>query len=214
MTELTIIQHLALIDLGGERGRNRTYNLLIKSHLLCQLSWRRARLWGWTSAVIAANASHRTIGPRRRTTSTSISACSGSQLGTRLRRFPLERSPRQSGRCRAAAGDSPRPTERISKHLLQNGHAVPTVAAPVAASPRARIWLTRWPVSSPRNTRPPPAPQQNDRSRARGGSTTVADWQSPIVVHRTPPVAAEITGIVENDCAPKATGAIVPDGEP
>ena len=24
---------------GGERGRNRTYNLLIKSQLLCQLSY-------------------------------------------------------------------------------------------------------------------------------------------------------------------------------
>ena len=27
----------------GERGRNRTYNLLIKSHLLCQLSYAPAR---------------------------------------------------------------------------------------------------------------------------------------------------------------------------
>jgi hypothetical protein len=27
------------IDSGGERGRNRTYNLVIKSHLLCQLSY-------------------------------------------------------------------------------------------------------------------------------------------------------------------------------
>ena len=28
-----------VIDLSGERGRNRTYNLLIKSQLLCQLSY-------------------------------------------------------------------------------------------------------------------------------------------------------------------------------
>jgi len=28
-----------VIDSGGERGRNRTYNLVIKSHLLCQLSY-------------------------------------------------------------------------------------------------------------------------------------------------------------------------------
>ena len=28
-----------VFDLGGERGRNRTYNLLIKSQLLCQLSY-------------------------------------------------------------------------------------------------------------------------------------------------------------------------------
>ena len=33
---------------GGERGRNRTYNLLIKSQLLCQLSYAPARLdSGW-----------------------------------------------------------------------------------------------------------------------------------------------------------------------
>ncbi len=25
--------------IDGERGRNRTYNLVIKSHLLCQLSY-------------------------------------------------------------------------------------------------------------------------------------------------------------------------------
>lgn len=28
-----------MIDLFGERGRNRTFNLLIKSQLLCQLSY-------------------------------------------------------------------------------------------------------------------------------------------------------------------------------
>ncbi len=28
-----------VIDSAGERGRNRTYNLVIKSHLLCQLSY-------------------------------------------------------------------------------------------------------------------------------------------------------------------------------
>ena len=28
-----------LLILNGERGRNRTYNLVIKSHLLCQLSY-------------------------------------------------------------------------------------------------------------------------------------------------------------------------------
>src|SRR6516225_25385 len=30
---------LQVIDLNGERGRNRTFNLVIKSHLLCQLSY-------------------------------------------------------------------------------------------------------------------------------------------------------------------------------
>jgi hypothetical protein len=29
----------------GERGRNRTFNLLIKSQLLCQLSYAPAELW-------------------------------------------------------------------------------------------------------------------------------------------------------------------------
>jgi hypothetical protein len=31
-------------DFSGERGRNRTYNLVIKSHLLCQLSYAPVRL--------------------------------------------------------------------------------------------------------------------------------------------------------------------------
>ena len=35
----------------GERGRNRTFNLLIKSQLLCQLSY--APFTGWTSTFIA-----------------------------------------------------------------------------------------------------------------------------------------------------------------
>jgi len=30
--------------IAGERGRNRTYNLVIKSHLLCQLSYAPRRL--------------------------------------------------------------------------------------------------------------------------------------------------------------------------
>jgi hypothetical protein len=30
------------MTIGGERGRNRTYNLVIKSHLLCQLSYAPA----------------------------------------------------------------------------------------------------------------------------------------------------------------------------
>src|SRR5580700_8548466 len=35
---------------GGERGRNRTYNLVIKSHLLCQLSYAPVRL-GWSAEL-------------------------------------------------------------------------------------------------------------------------------------------------------------------
>jgi hypothetical protein len=30
---------LIIVVLSGERGRNRTFNLVIKSHLLCQLSY-------------------------------------------------------------------------------------------------------------------------------------------------------------------------------
>jgi hypothetical protein len=33
------ITELWFIKLNGERGRNRTFNLLIKSQLLCQLSY-------------------------------------------------------------------------------------------------------------------------------------------------------------------------------
>ena len=39
-------------DSGGERGRNRTYNLVIKSHLLCQLSYAP----GWDCDLDLADA--------------------------------------------------------------------------------------------------------------------------------------------------------------
>src|SRR5579883_289349 len=35
--------------MSGERGRNRTYNLVIKSHLLCQLSYAPVPFVGWKS---------------------------------------------------------------------------------------------------------------------------------------------------------------------
>ncbi len=35
----------------GERGRNRTYNLLIKSQLLCQLSYAPLMIWPFFSTV-------------------------------------------------------------------------------------------------------------------------------------------------------------------
>lgn len=37
-----------LLGKNGERGRNRTYNLLIKSQLLCQLSYAPAAAVGLT----------------------------------------------------------------------------------------------------------------------------------------------------------------------
>ena len=33
---------------SGERGRNRTFNLLIKSQLLCQLSYAPTVGFGWS----------------------------------------------------------------------------------------------------------------------------------------------------------------------
>ena len=36
---MTIVNWPGFCKLNGERGRNRTYNLLIKSQLLCQLSY-------------------------------------------------------------------------------------------------------------------------------------------------------------------------------
>ena len=35
-------EEMDFTDFAGERGRNRTYNLVIKSHLLCQLSYAPA----------------------------------------------------------------------------------------------------------------------------------------------------------------------------
>jgi hypothetical protein len=36
-----------IVDKNGERGRNRTYNLLIKSQLLCQLSYAPVLLFSF-----------------------------------------------------------------------------------------------------------------------------------------------------------------------
>src|ERR1039457_467605 len=43
-----------MFDSNGERGRNRTYNLLIKSQLLCQLSYAPAREVPATGATLAS----------------------------------------------------------------------------------------------------------------------------------------------------------------
>src|SRR3954470_4823474 len=73
-------------------------------------------------------------------------------------------------------GGSPGSEARESRSIvLQKGQAAPIVVSPVDASSLALAALTRSPVSSPRNTKPPPAPQQNPRSRERGGSTTLAE---------------------------------------
>src|SRR5262249_12594598 len=54
---------------------------------------------------------------------------------------------------------------------LQSGQATATVFAPVATSSSAGFTLTREPIFSSMNIRPPPAPQQKPRFRRRSGST-------------------------------------------
>ena len=45
----------------GERGRNRTYNLLIKSQLLCQLSYAPATAVRWEQSLIISSVLHRPV---------------------------------------------------------------------------------------------------------------------------------------------------------
>ena len=45
----------------GERGRNRTYNLLIKSQLLCQLSYAPATAVRWEQILIISSVLHRPV---------------------------------------------------------------------------------------------------------------------------------------------------------
>ncbi len=44
-----------MIERFGERGGNRTFNLVIKSHLLCQLSYAPVRWMGNTTTANAAS---------------------------------------------------------------------------------------------------------------------------------------------------------------
>jgi hypothetical protein len=68
---------------GGERGRNRTFNLLIKSQLLCQLSYapssRMARISSWESWLIFGN-------PRFRSQLARMRSVRRASLHTNLRR--------------------------------------------------------------------------------------------------------------------------------
>ena len=84
--------------------------------------------------------------------------------------------------------------------VLQNGQAAPITAAPVATSSSARSTFTRLPFSSPRNTSPPPAPQQNDRSRVAGRIhhlTGPRDHLARLIVDVA--IAAQVAGVVEDD---------------
>ena len=68
----------------------------------------------------------------------------------------------------------PLASKRLGTSYCKMGTPRRPPSAPVAVSSSARSMFTRLPSSSPRNIIPPPAPQQNERSRARGGSTTVS----------------------------------------
>ena len=56
--------------------------------------------------------------------------------------------------------------------VVQNGHAVAMVVAPVAMASSARFTLIRVPIVSFMKTRAPPPPQQNADSHERGISAT------------------------------------------
>jgi len=43
--------------------------------------------------------------------------------------------------------------------IVQNGHAVATVSAPLARISSVRLWFTRVPIFSSIHIRPPPAPR-------------------------------------------------------
>ena len=130
----------------------------------------------------------------------------GPSGGCSLRRYPVG-----SGSRRQVAGGELGDVEELGRGgvgvmavrasrnmVLQKGQAVATVCAPVAASSRARTWLTRAsPFSSPRKASPPPAPQQKLRSWLRGASTRVRlllDDGAGLVVDVL--VAAEVAGVV------------------
>jgi hypothetical protein len=62
------------VEDDGERGRNRTYNLLIKSQLLCQLSYapfndlrttRRARCQLWCQLDLTKTSARTSVDPER-----------------------------------------------------------------------------------------------------------------------------------------------------
>ena len=100
----------------------------------------------------------------------------------------------------SCGGASPVAARASRNMVLQKGHAVAMVVAPVATSSAARLWLTLWPDSSPRNARPPPAPQQKLRSWLRGASTSWPDWATMARGWSyTFAIAADIAGVVEDD---------------
>ena len=57
--------------------------------------------------------------------------------------------------------------------VMQNGHMVATVCAPVSASSFARTRLMRSPMVSSSHMRPPPAPQQKPFLPSRGTDTSL-----------------------------------------
>ena len=177
----------ALMLLGGERGRNRTYNLVIKSHLLCQLSyapgWVYWRLGGATRLPSMRRANSELYHPR-------------SRGGLNRGRSNL-RDVQQLGRRLAQR------RQRVAEHRLAERAGRADHRRASSSQFLARSMFTRLPFSSPRNIWPPPAPQQNERSRARAGSATsshraITSRGSIVDIA----VAAQVAGIVEDHFVP------------
>src|ERR1035438_3532553 len=146
--------------LYGERGRNRTYNLLIKSQLLCQLSYAPAR--GFLKLA--------RLSPRQKTVYHLPRDCHSVAADSA--------GPSEAATICAMSssfGGVWVTVPSASRNIVwQNGHAVPITGAPVPTNSSTRSMFTRLPFSSPKNICPPPAPQQKDRSRAGGARLRVA----------------------------------------
>src|SRR5579871_6365846 len=120
-------------DLSGERGRNRTYNLVIKSHLLCQLSYAPGVSCGFGAGPTA---------PKRDYIAMQPDFWQMPQLffhqvvcGGRAAAVICAMSSRRGG----APGSVPRASRNM---VWQNGQAVPITPAPVDANCSARSMLT------------------------------------------------------------------------
>ena len=115
------------------------------------------------------------------------------------RTTPEAATPPRFARCPAAWAEAAQAARSASRNIVwQNGHAVPITSAPVPASSSARSTFTRLPFSSPRNICPPPAPQQNDRSRVRRRLHHFAVRATDCAAPHKFPVTAQVAGIVKH----------------
>src|SRR3989442_15743815 len=95
--------------------------------------------------------------------------------------LPATSSRTSTGRICSCTPLAPTPSSSV---IRQNGHPLATLVAPllIARSCSIRRWFTRWPTFSSIHMRPPPAPQQNPRSRLCGSIST--RW-TPGIASRT-----------------------------